>query len=250
MRRIALPLIWFAMAAACGGHPALDASPSAASDVTPSSTSPTASAVTPSAPPPTPALPSGVPATYGHDVGAGDVPLAALIPPGATLDGSWYATLPVGEAIVVAYEEPSKDPFRAARGLVVWRRFDATPPWRATFGVAYRADEGVLSIGALVADVTGDGSPDALVMESTGGSGSCASYRVLDLAGGTQVWQQDTLCDAQVVPSTDPTGLRMTEAVYKQADAHCCPSATRTTVLVYAGGAKWTVASRKVTPTG
>ncbi len=44
-------------------------------------------------------------------------------------------------------------------------------------------------------------------------------------------------------------GLEITEAVYAPGDAHCCPSAFRTTVLTYAGDGRWTVASKTVTPT-
>jgi hypothetical protein len=244
VRRPVVPATLLLVAVACSGHTAAAPTSSPAPVVTPSTSSPTIS-VGPSTP--APVLPSGVPATYDQDVASGDVPLTALIPPHTTVDGSWYATLPAGDAIVVAYEAPSSDPFRAARGLVVWRRFAASPFWRATFGRAYGADENVLAIGTLVADVTGDGSPDALVMESTGGSGSCATWRVLDLAEGTQVWKT-SLCDAQVVPSTDPTGLTLTEAVFKPGDAHCCPSQTRTTTLSYAGNGRWIVAARKVTP--
>jgi hypothetical protein len=39
----------------------------------------------------------------------------------------------------------------------------------------------------------------------------------------------------------------MTDAVFKPGDAHCCPSATRTTVLTYDGADGWTIASREVT---
>jgi hypothetical protein len=243
MRRIAAPAtLLLVVAVACGGHPVAAPSPAATRTVTPSAT-----ATVPVTPSPTPVLPAGVPTSYAQNVAAGDVPLAALVPKNTTVDGSWYATMPSGDAIVVAYEDPSSDPFRAARGLVVWRRFDAAPFWRATFGLAHGADEGVLSIGVLLADLTGDGSTDALVMESTGGSGACGTWRVLDLAAGAQVWHE-ALCDAQVVPSTDPVGLSLTEAVFKPGDSHCCPSASRTTILVYAGGTHWTVASTKVTP--
>lgn len=245
MRRTAFPAIVLLLALACSGDPAAAPSSAPTHIVTPSATA-TASVTPPSS---TPSLPAGVPATYGQNVASGDVPLTALVPKTATVDGSWYATLPAGEAIVVTYEEPSDDPFRAGRGIVVWRRLDTSPFWRATFGLAHTADEGVLSIEALLADVTGDGAADALVMESTGGSGACATWRVLDLSEGTQVWQKD-LCDAQVVPSTVPIGLTLTEAVFKPGDSHCCPSATRTTTLSYAGNGQWIVAARKVTPTG
>jgi hypothetical protein len=245
MRRIAAPAVLLLVAAAC--HRGAVPSPTSAS-VPPSSATPTTQA--PPLSSPTPSLPAGVPSAYASDAAAGDVPLEALIPEGADAEGSWYATLPGGDAIVVAYAEPSNDPFRAPRGLVVWRRFDAAPYWRPVFGLSHPADEGVLAIDAVVADVTGDGSSDALVQESTGGSGACGNWRVIDLAEGTQVWEMADLCDAQVVPSTQPVGLTLTQAVYKPGDSHCCPSATRTTILSYAGEGHWIVASRTVTPSG
>jgi hypothetical protein len=247
MRRIVPPAALLLLAVACSGG----SSPAPAAPSTQVGTpSVTATVAPPSTPVPTPSLPPGVPTSYEKDVAAGDVPLEALVPSGATVDGSWYATLPAGDAIVVAYEETSGDPFRAPRGLVVWRHFDTSPSWRATFGLAHPADEGVLSIDAIVADVTGDGSPDALVMESTGGSGACGTWRVLDLAEGTQVWEKGDLCDAQVAPSTTPVGLTITQSVFKPGDSHCCPSATRITTLSYAGNGEWIVAARKTRPIG
>jgi hypothetical protein len=232
-------------------------SPSTATTTAPTSTAadPTPS-IAPSvtdapvmAPSATPVLPEGVPSSYPGDVPAGDVPLRALIPKGATVDGSWYATTSEGETILVAYAFPTGDPFRAERGLVLWARTRGATPWRATFGLAHPVDEGVLSTQALIADLTGDASPDALVMEATGGSGTCGAWRVLDLSVGVERWNR-TLCDAQVVPSTSPVGIEITEAVFERGDAHCCPSATRTTVLTYAGEGRWTVASKVLTPTG
>lgn len=180
---------------------------------------------------------------------SGDVPLHTLIPEGATTDGSWYATTSAGEAILVAYALPGSDPFHAERGFVVWRRFTDDPPWRAMYGVAHPADDGVVSTQALIVDLTGDGSPDALVNEITGGSGTCGTWRVVDLADGYELWDR-TLCDAQVVPSSDPVGIEITEAVFRQGDAHCCPSATRTTVLTYTDDRRWTVVSKVLTPAG
>lgn len=199
-------------------------------------------------PSPSPELPPGVPATYPKDLPSGDVPLRALIPRGTEVDGSWYATTSAGEAILVAFARPGDDPFRAERGFVVWRRLAQDPPWVARFGVVHPAEEGVVSTRALIADLTGDGSPDALVNEVTGGSGTCGIWRVVELSTGTEVWNR-TLCDAQVLPSADPVGIAITEAVFEPGDAHCCPSGTRTTVLTYRGEARWTVVSNAVTPT-
>lgn len=194
-----------------------------------------------------PSLPPGIPPTYAEDVPAADVPLKALIPRGTAAEGSWYATTPSGEAILAAFADPSQDPFRAERGFAIWRRFPDAPVWRAVSGQRYPPDAGVLSIQALIGDVTSDGVPDALVEALTGGSGTCGTWLVMDLTSGAELWRRD-LCDADVSPSTDPTGLGITEAVYKPGDAHCCPSATRITVLTYAGDGRWTVVSRSVAP--
>lgn len=179
-----------------------------------------------------------------------DVPAAALIPLQTTVTGSWSASTSGGEAIVVAWQVPGDDPFRLARGLAVWRRFDdGGPPWRPVYGVAYARDQAVLAVTALMTDVTGDGSEDALVFAETGGSGGCGTYSVVDLAAGTRVFRRD-VCDTQIDPSSAPVGLVMTEAVYERGDPHCCPSATRTTVLAYAGDLGWETTSETVTPTG
>lgn len=238
--------IMLAALAACGGTvPAPDGTPttprptSSSSDQPSSTASPDASSA--------PILPRGVPPSYAQDVPAGDVPLRALIPHGTVADGSWYATTAAGESILVAYARPGADPFRAERGFVLWRRFGDDPPWRAIFGVHHAADEGFVSTQALIADLTGDASDDALVNEITGGSGTCGSWRVIDLDTGREIWNR-TMCDAQVVPSTDPVGIEITEAVFESGDAHCCPSSTRTTVLTYAGGGRWAVASEVVVP--
>jgi hypothetical protein len=148
----------------------------------------------------------------------------------------------VGEAIVVAWVVPGGDPFRSAGGFAEWRRFAGeTPAWRPVAGTAHSAGEGVLGIGAVTADVTGDGSADAIVTEDTGGSGACARRTVLDLATAVVVWRR-SLCDADVTPSADPPGLSLVEAVFRQRDAHCCPSRIRTTILVYDGD-RWRPAS-------
>ncbi len=228
-----------------GSGPAATASPSA-SAVKPSAPTPTTSA----APRRRTTLPAGVPSTYPRDVPAGDVPLRALIPRGTTPEGSWYARTPTGDAIVVAYAGRGPDPFRARRGFVVWRRSAGVAPfWRAIAGVGHAADEGVASTRVLIADVTGDGVPDALVNEITGGSGACGTWRVVELERGAELWNRG-LCDAQVVPSADPAGLEITRAVFAPGDAHCCPSATRTTVLTYAGDGRWSSISTKATPAG
>ena len=188
--------------------------------------------------------------SYAQDVDAADLPAEALVPAGTTPTDSWPAIAPDGtQYALVAFAAPSDDPLRQARGLIVWRRFPDAPPWRPVYGLSDPADAGVVGIHTLIGDATGDGSPDALTFEDTGGSGACGTWRVLDLASNAQVYKSQT-CDATYDVSTDPAGLVLRAAVYRQGDAHCCPSATRTTVFVYGGDADWTVASRVVTPNG
>lgn len=198
-------------------------------------------------PSPVPLLPIGLPPSYPDDVPAADVPAAALIPLQTEVTGTWRALTEEGEAIVVAWQVPGPDPFRLARGVAAWRRFDdGGLPWRPVWGVAFGKRSGVLSIDATAADVTGDGSDDFLVFRSTGGSGGCGTAEVVDLAAGSSVFTRD-LCDARLEPSVDPVGLALTEAVYAAGDPHCCPSATRTTVLVWDGEA-WATDSVSETP--
>lgn len=174
------------------------------------------------------------------------MPVEQLVPPDTEVTGAWYGVTHEGESIAVAWQVPGDDPFRLAHGLAIWRRFDdGGAPWRPVAATMYSRRQGVLGISALVADVTADAGDDLLVRADTGGSGGCAMYAAWDLADATEVFTRD-LCDAQVDPSADPVGLTLVEAVYETGDAHCCPSAFRTTVLVYEGGA-WEVASEETT---
>ena len=132
-----------------------------------------------------------------------------------------------GEAVVIAFAAPGGDPFRRARGFVVWRREPGDdPPWRAVYGLAHGKRDGVLSISADATDLTDDGSDDALIREETGGSGTCATYRVIDLAAGLAIWKR-AVCDAEIQPSPDPIGLYEVTRIYDPGDPHCCPSAIR-----------------------
>jgi hypothetical protein len=124
----------------------------------------------------------------------------------------------------------------------VWRRFDDTPPWRPIYGLSDPASDGVLEIHALIGDATGDGSPDALTFEDTGGSGACGTWRVLDLAANAGIFKRTT-CDTTVEPSADPAGLVIRRSIFDEDDAHCCPSATSITVLTFGGSSGWTVLS-------
>lgn len=244
-------VVFCAMLAACSssdGSAASSASPAATTPTPTTTPPPTSSSASVS---PVPDLPAGVPASFDKDVPSGDVPSDALVPADTEVTGTWYASTSAGEAIVVVWAAPGADAANpvVAHGVAVWRHFDdGAAPWRPVYGVAYPKGAGVYAIGVVTGDMTGDGSEDALVFAETGGSGGCGTYDVIDLASGTQVFDKQ-VCDTQITPSADPAGLTIIEAVYAPDDPHCCPSATRTTVMTYADGA-WHVASRQVIPTG
>ncbi len=234
----------------CGGTDAstsTEPSPSSASSGPSSTPTPTGSAPASPSPSATPALPSGVPPSYDDDVPSADVPPAALIPPGTDLTGTWYGSTSAGEAIVVAWVVPGRDPFLLAHGLAVWRRFDDDgAPWRPVAGRTWGKRSGVFGVDVLTGDVTADGSDDALVQAQTGGSGACAVYSVFDLAAGAEIFERD-VCDTTIEPASPP-GLVVREAVFGANDPHCCPSAFRVTVLTY-GEDGWIVASESTSPT-
>jgi hypothetical protein len=193
-------------------------------------------------------LPPGIPPLFEDDVGAANVPAAALVPLETEVTGTWYGVSSAGEAIVVAWEVPGGDPFRLARGFAIWRRFDGGgPPWRPVYGEVVPRSAAVLGITGIPADVTGDGSDDVVLRLDTGGSGACGRYLVLDLAAGAAAYDEEG-CDRSVEPHDGPPGLLVREAVYERGDPHCCPSAFRQTVLTYAGDGGWEVASERELP--
>jgi hypothetical protein len=239
-------------ATACGGPargpiatdpPAHDALPSVTA--TPSVSDEPSPTVTPS---PSPAeIPGGVPASFDEDLAGRDLPFEELIPPGDDVTGVDRAKTPEGEAAVIVFATPGSDPFSQARGFVVWRREPgADPPWHAVYGLAHGERDGVLAIAADVTDLTGDASADALIREETGGTGACATYRVVDLAAGVPLWKR-SVCDAEIQPNPDPIGLYEVARVYGPDDPHCCPSAIRERVLVWVGD-RFAVASVETTP--
>jgi hypothetical protein len=228
MRRAIWATALVVLAAACGG------------ETLPSSSSPSIEPV---------GVPNGTPASFAQDVDAADLPSDALVPAGTTPTDLWPATAPDGtQFALIAFAATSDDPFHQARGLIVWRRVDDTPPWRAVFGLSDPADAGVLAVRALIGDATGDGSPDAITFEDKDGSGACGTWRVLDLAANTGVFMRKT-CDTTIELSPDPAGLVVREAVFDPGDAHCCPSATKISVLTFAEASGWTVSSTTERPT-
>jgi hypothetical protein len=194
-------------------------------------------------------VPEGTPTSFAHDLDAADLPADELVPDGTEPTDIWPTISAYGaQFTLIAFAAPSDDPFRQERGLVVWRRFDDAPPWRAVLGLSDPADAGVLGINALIGDATGDGSPDAITFEDTGGSGACGTWRVLDLAANSQVFKKST-CDTTIDLSTDPVGLVVREAIFDTGDSHCCPSATKISVLTFDEASGWTVDSTTEQPT-
>ena len=240
MRSVIWATALVVLAAACMGEDEI--SPSMLVSPTPTGLIPTSSSS------PSPAVePIGVtadtPSSYDRDVEASEVPPEALVPRGTSVTDVWLAETSAGSSILVAWVDPGTDPFRSEHGLVVWRRFPGvSPPWRPLFGLRNPPQRGVVQILAIIGDATGDGSPDALTFEDTGGSGACGTWRVLDLAANANSFKKKT-CDTTIDLSTDPVGLVIREAVFEEGDAHCCPSATRTSVLVFEGSARWKLVS-------
>jgi hypothetical protein len=236
MGRAMWAMVFVVLAAACSGDPV--AAPSTSSE-SPSATS----SVKPAN------VPAGTPASFDEDVESPDVPPEALIPPGTSLIDVWYAETSAGSSILVAYVDPGTDPLRLEHGLVVWRRFPGQPePWRPVFGLLDPPERGVVELHAIVGDATGDGSPDALTFENTGGSGVCGTWRVIDLAANVIVFTEKA-CDTTIDLANDPVGLVEREAVFAPGDAHCCPSSTKTSLLTFDEVTGWTVYSATEQPT-
>ncbi len=251
MRRAIWATAVVVLATACSGESVL--LPSATTSISPTASSPSSGSPTEgssSSPSIEPAgVPEGTPASYARDVDAADLPVDELVPVGTKPTDVWPAISPDGtQFALIAFAAPSDDPFRQARGFVVWRRFDDAPPWRAVFGLSDPADTGVLAVHALIGDATGDGSPDAITFEDRGGSGACGTWRVLDLAANAGVFTRKT-CDTTIDLAADPVGLVVRDAVFQEGDAHCCPSATKISILTFDETTGWTVYSSTEQPT-
>jgi hypothetical protein len=224
-RVIALALL----AAACGGSavaPPVMPSPSPAPPLTSASSPPSPSSV-----------PAGV-EVVELDVGAADLAPEELVPARADVTGTWILAGGSAETLLVAWSRRSPDPLVSGHGYALFRRMPDLGQW---WGV-YRRDigrrAGVFGVSALTADLTGDGAEDALVLEQTGGTGACGTYRVIDAEAAESVFER-LVCDTRIAPSTAPVGIAMRRAVYGPDDPHCCPSGIRTTILVYEGGGSW-----------
>ncbi|MGQ0670538.1 MAG: hypothetical protein ACT4PO_12830 [Actinomycetota bacterium] len=245
MRRLPIVLALAVFAASCGGTE-VRTTPRTSPTLTPA---PSPSATSPaSSPTPSPVtLPPGVPSEFTEDLPAEEVPPGALVPEGSQVTGTWYVPESggIGEQIVVAWATGA-DPFRQEHGLALWQRHVDDPPWRAAYAFLDKVGRGVLGIRAQLGDLTADGHEDVLSFEDTGGSGACGVWRVLATVEGAvaELYHRQT-CDTDIVASEGT--LIVTEAVFEPADAHCCPSATRTRTLRW-GGTGWEVVDQTITP--
>jgi hypothetical protein len=192
--------------------------------------------------------PSAMPTSVAADLSPSAIPPEDLVPAGADVTGEWFAITERGVMVLIAWVEPGADPFRLPRGFAVWRRYEATPHWRSDLVEWHGPEDEIQQIQVTTADVTGDGSDDALVFRGTGGSGACGHWSTIDLARLKETYRRD-LCDGHLEPGPPGSpGLVLTESVYRQGDAHCCPSAIRTTTLTWAGGA-WRVTDKSLVET-
>jgi hypothetical protein len=251
MRRAIWVTALVVLATGCSGEPVAPSSVTSSIPSTTSSPPPSSPSGTPSTGPSIEpvGIPEGTPPSYDEDVDAANLPADELVPVGTASTDMWPAISSDGtQFALIAFAAPSDDPLRQARGLVLWRRFADAPPWRALYGLSDPANAGVLAVHALIGDATGDGSPDAVTFEDTGGSGACGMWRVLDLTANAGVFTKEA-CDTTIDLSSDPVGLVVREAVFEQGDAHCCPSATKISVLTFDEASGWTVHSSTEQPT-
>jgi hypothetical protein len=201
-----------------GGHPSLSPSPAPSVDLEPGE----------------------MPTTFAVDADPAELVPDDLIPVGADVTGEWFAFTDDGVMVLVAWAEPGADVSRLPRGFAVWRRSASPPHWRVSVVERRTAEDGVQEIQVSTADVTGDGSDDAVVFEGVGGSGACGRWAVIDLVQGEETYRRE-LCDARIDPGPPRSpGLVLTESVYRPGDAHCCPSAMRATTLTWTGR-RWRV---------
>ncbi len=248
MRRIAAAVCLAVALAACDGGGSDGVTPTARPSPTPSA-SPTPSPSPTSAPSPEPTpsaspspqpslqLPRGAPTELADPLAPEDLDAAGyapLLPAGATATAVQAIGEPV-DRIAVAWFR-GDDPFERRGGLVVWQRFASGAPWRAVYAFTDRPSEGVLGIALETGELTGDGVDDILSREELGGSGACATWRVISTVGTStaEVFRHDA-CDTSIRIADG--SLAMREAVYRPDDPHCCPSAFRYVTLDWDGEA-------------
>ena len=222
---------------ACGSRPPPSQGPSP---------TPGGSTVSPAHPSPGPSLaPGEMPNTFAQDLASSELPFDQLVPAGADVTGQWFGSTDEGSVVLVAWVEPGADLFRLPRGFALWRRHDGAPHWRADLVERRDAATGIQEISMSTTDLTGDGSDDALVFEGIGGSGGCGSWSVIDLSIGEETYRRE-LCDGRIDAAPPGTpGFVVTESVYREGDAHCCPSARRETTVAWTGTA-WRVTDKRL----
>lgn len=230
---------------ACGGREIVLPSP-VPSPIAPSPT-PSARPTGPSAPTGAPTapgsptaapeldLPRDAPTVLAERVDAADIARAGyawLLPPNAAVLQARTTEGAVAQIALAWYR--GEDPFARQSGLVLWQRFPDAPPWRAVLAFTNRPRAGVLGIALEQEDLTGDGIPDLLVREDTGGTGACARWRVIVPTEGAahEAWRHEA-CDTTVHVADGTLAVR--EAVFAPDDPHCCPSRFRLRTLTWDG---------------
>jgi hypothetical protein len=180
-------------------------------------------------------LPPDAPTIFEADAAPADLPFDRLVPPGAEVDATWILDSPEDptQQLGIVWSR-GEDPLFRERGFALWMPFDDPARWQIVFAFTDPVNEGVLAIRTVEGDLTGDLVPDLLTFEDLGGSGACGTWRVITSASTTasQVFHRRT-CDAEL--SIVGNHLELFEAVFEPGDAHCCPSAFRTTTLEWNG---------------
>lgn len=186
-----------------------------------------------------------MPTSVDADLSPPELPFDEMIPVEADLTGQWFAYTDEGVKVALAWVEPGSDFARLPRGYAVWERFGSAPHWRAELVRRHDSAHAVQEIQIATTDMSGDGSDDALVFEGIGGSGACGRWSVVDLNRLRPIFGR-RLCDGRIDPGPfGSPGLVITRSVYREGDAHCCPSAMRETVLTWTGS-RWRVTSNTV----
>ena len=186
-----------------------------------------------------------MPTTFAADLSPSEIPPEELIPAGSEVTGEWFAFTDAGVMVVIAWLEPGSDYSRLPRGFAIWRHHGAAPHWRVGLVERHDPEDAIQEIQITTGDMTGDGSDDALVLAGLGGSGACGAWSVIDLVRLEATFRRD-VCDGRIEPGPPGSpGLIVTESVYREGDAHCCPSAIRRTTLTWNGTA-WRATDRSV----
>jgi len=187
-----------------------------------------------------------MPTTIAADLSPPELPPEDLVPEGADVTGEWFAYTDDGVMVVIAWVEPGSDFSRLPRGFAVWRRHGSSPHWRVGLVRRHDAEDGIQELQITTADLTGDRSDDALVFEGLGGSGACGRWSAIDLVRLKVTYRRE-ICDGRIEPGPRRSpGLVVTRSVYREGDAHCCPSAVRRTELTWNGTA-WHVTDSTLT---